>query len=151
MIVGVLSDTHGTLSKRALRALRGVDHILHAGDVGDPAILAALEKVAPLTAVRGNTDGGDWARALPPTDMIELKGKLLYLLHDLYLLDLDPLTAGVHVVISGHTHQGAISEDKGILYFNPGSASQGRNGVPPSVGRITISRTGLHPQIIQLD
>lgn len=150
MIIGVLSDTHGTLDPRAMAALRGVDRIIHAGDVGGPEVLAALEAIAPVNAVRGNMDGDDWGRQLPAVDMIELDGRLFYVLHDLNILDLDPAAAGIEVIISGHTHQPAIMRANDTLYFNPGSAGHGRHGAPPSVGRIRISAGGLHPEIIHL-
>lgn len=150
MIIGLISDTHGSLNKEALQALRGSDHILHAGDIGGAAILEQLATLAPVTAVRGNTDGGSWAAALPPTEMRELGGKCFYLLHDPATLDLDPPAAGIDVVVSGHTHQASIAHTDGVLYFNPGSASQGRHGGTTSVGRITIDDTGLHPRIIAL-
>ncbi len=150
MHIGIISDTHGFLSKSAVDALKGVDHIVHAGDVGGPEILQALNLIAPVTAVRGNTDGGSWAKQLPPTNMISIENVTLYVLHDLHTLDIDPETAGITVVISGHTHQPEIKNANGILYFNPGSAGQARNGGPLSIGRITISDSGSHPEIIVL-
>ena len=150
MIVGVISDTHGTLHPAVLAAFKGVDRIVHAGDIGGPDVLATLETVAPVTAVRGNMDGDGWAVRLPAADMLDLGGRLFYVLHDLYALDLDPVAAGIQAVISGHTHQASIKRANGILYFNPGSASHGRNGAPPSVGRIKIAANGLHPEIIRL-
>lgn len=150
MVIGVISDTHGTLSAKALNALEGVDHIIHAGDVGNPDVLRALQDAAPTNSVRGNMDGSAWAGNLPPNDVIELGGMVFYLVHDLYAMDIDPLAAGVDVVISGHTHQPEIKRHKGVLYFNPGSASHGRHASPPSVGRIEITQDRIIPEIITL-
>ena len=151
MHIGIISDTHGFLSKSAVDALKGVDHIVHAGDVGGPEILQALNLIAPVTAVRGNTDGGSWAKQLPPTDMISIEDVTLYVLHDLHTIDIDPETAGITVVISGHTHQPEIKNTNSILYLNPGSASQARNGGPKSIGRIKILNKTIQPEIVVLD
>ena len=151
MKIGIISDTHGFLSQQAFEALKGVDYILHAGDVGGPEIISALDLIAPVTAVRGNTDGGIWAKRLPSTDVVSLANKTLYVIHDLHTLDIDPSAAGIHVVISGHTHRPEIKTTGNILYLNPGSASQSRNAGPLSVGRISISNNGLQPEIIFLN
>ena len=148
MIVGLISDTHGTLTTEAYAALDGVDHILHAGDIGSPAVLETLQRLAPVTGVRGNTDHAVWARSLPATEMLSLGEKVIYLLHDLATLDLDPASAGIQIVVSGHTHRPDITHANGILYINPGSASQQRHGGPLSVARITLSAGGLIPEII---
>jgi len=150
MKIGIISDTHGNLRPDAFEALKQADHILHAGDVGDPEVLEALERLAPLSCVRGNMDGGAWSKSLPPSEMVELGGKVIYLVHDLYTMDIDPLTAGVEVIVSGHTHQSEIRNDQGILYLNPGSASYGRYGSPPSLGWIEISNGHIRPRIVTL-
>ena len=150
-IIGIISDTHGFLSQQASDALRGVDHIVHAGDVGGPEILQALNLLAPVTAVRGNTDGGNWAKQLPPGNMVSIAGITLYVLHDLYSIDIDPAAAGVQVVVSGHTHRPEIKTTNDILYLNPGSASQARNGGPKSIGRIKILNSTIQPEIIFLN
>lgn len=150
MVIGVISDTHGTISAKALNALEGVDHILHAGDVGDPDVLRVLQDTAPTNSVRGNMDGSAWARKLPPNDVIELGGLVFYLVHDLYMMDIDPLAGGIDIVISGHTHQPKIKRHQGVLYFNPGSASHGRHASLPSVGRIEIFQDRIIPKIITL-
>ena len=151
MHIGIISDTHGTLTRRALDALSGVDHILHAGDIGSPEVLQALRKVAPTDAVRGNTDGGDWSEDLPATDMLQVGNATFYLLHDLQALDLDPPAAGVQVVIHGHTHQAEHRTRNGVIYFNPGSASFRRHGGALSIGRIELSNGRIEPRIIVLD
>ena len=148
--IGIISDTHGTLNGNALGALSGVDYILHAGDIGDPDVIKALQGIAPTYAVRGNMDGGSWCDGIPVTDMLELGSTVFYMLHDLNCLDLDPQSAGVQVVIHGHTHQSASKTRNGILYFNPGSASIRRYGGPLSVGRIDIADGRIAPRIIQL-
>jgi len=149
--IGIISDTHGSLSKQALDALSGVGHILHAGDIGSPGVLQALQTLAPISAVRGNMDGGQWCENLPRTDMLEIDRTTFYMLHDLHALDLDPRSAGVQIVIHGHTHQSANRTHDGVLYFNPGSASFGRHGGPLSVGRIELVDGQIVPRIILLE
>ncbi len=130
MLIGVVSDTHGLFRPELLRALAGVSHILHAGDVGKPEILTQLARIAPVTAIRGNIDGdiGGWGAwsCLPATEIIELAGCLLYMVHALQDLDLNPEAAGIGVVITGHTHQASIERRRGVLYLNPGSAGPRR-------------------------
>jgi putative phosphoesterase len=150
--VGIISDTHGMLTRQALDALSGVDHILHAGDIGAPEVLQLLGTVAPVHAVRGNMDGGAWCRDLPYSDMVELDATTFYLLHDLNALDLDPQAAGVQVVVHGHTHRAADKIHSGVLYFNPGSASRpGHPGGPLSLGILELGKDGLDPRIIVLN
>jgi hypothetical protein len=151
LIIGIISDTHGTLNPKALDALNGVDHILHAGDIGSPQVLQALRDLAPTHAVRGNMDGGRWCEGLPAIDMLEINQTTFCLLHDLHTLDLDPRSAGVQVVIHGHTHQPANKIHASVLYFNPGSASIRRYGGPLSVGRIELIDGRIVPKILVLD
>jgi len=152
MIVGVISDTHGLLRPQALRALAGVDHILHAGDVGGPEILDALARMAPVTAIRGNVDAEPWARKLPQTAVVELNGVAIYMLHDLGQLDLKPEAAGMQVVVYGHSHQPKIEEKSGVLYFNPGSAGPRRFTLPVSVGKLVIEgNDDVRGELIELD
>ena len=141
-MIGVISDTHGLLRPQALDALEGSSLILHAGDVGDPDILVALESLAPVIAIRGNTDRGEWSRSLPETRVVEVDGALLYLIHDLSLLDLAPEAAGIGGVIFGHTHLPELREKSGVLYFNPGSAGPRRFDYPVTVGRLEMGREG---------
>jgi len=148
--IGVISDTHGMLRPGALDALRGADHIFHAGDVGDPAILDALRALAPLTAIRGNIDERGACSHLPPTEVVELAGRSFYLLHDVHALDLDPAAAGFAGVISGHSHKPRIDWHKGVLYFNPGSAGPRRFSLPISIGLLTVYADRMEPQLLDL-
>ena len=150
MLIGVISDTHGLLRPEAISALRGVDHILHAGDVGDPLILDHLAQIAPITAIRGNIDSSGVCAQLPTTEMVGLGGKTFYILHDLKQLDLDPQAATIDAVISGHSHQPVIEWRKGILYFNPGSAGPRRFSLPVSLGLVSIRDQAIVPDLVTL-
>jgi putative phosphoesterase len=138
--IGVISDTHGLLRPEAVAALAGVERIIHAGDIGERAVLDALGRLAPVSAVRGNNDRGSWAREIPETEVVEIGGVALYVLHDLHELDLDPRAAGFAAVIAGHSHQPRQEERDGVLYFNPGSAGPRRFRLPVSLGRLTVER-----------
>ncbi len=150
--MGVISDTHGLLRPEALAALRGADHLVHAGDIGKPEVLGDLRAVAPLTAVRGNNDREAWARAVPDRISVRLGGIVLYVLHDLKALDLDPAAAGFRVVVSGHSHQPQIEERDGVLYVNPGSAGPRRFRLPVSVALLEIDggRVRARLEMLQL-
>ena len=150
MRIGVISDTHGLLRPVAIDALQGVEHILHAGDVGDPAILEALSKLAPVTAISGNIDVGGACGYLPATELIMLGGHTFYMLHDRQALDLDPVAAGFSAVISGHSHKPLIEWRKGVLYMNPGSAGPRRFSLPISLGLVTIQDGLLRPELVTL-
>jgi len=150
VIIGVISDTHGLLRPEAVAVLAGVEHILHAGDVGDPAILDALRKIAPVTAIRGNVDVSGDCAWLPETELVELGGVGIYMLHDLNALDLNPIAAGVAVVISGHSHKAKIERKKGVLYFNPGSAGPKRFSLPISVGLLEIVDGRVEARVVEL-
>jgi uncharacterized protein len=138
MLIGVISDTHGLLRPEALAALRGVEHILHAGDVGDIAILDALREIAPVTAIRGNVDGTGACAKLPATDVVELRDRLFYLVHSVHDLDINPVVAGVAMVVSGHSHRASVEVRDGVIYFNPGSAGPRRFSLPVTVGFVTV-------------
>ena len=138
MKVGVISDTHGLLRPEALAALKEVEHILHAGDVGDFAILDRLRAIAPITAIRGNIDAWGACAELPATDFVELNGKIFYLVHSVKDLDINPVVAGVAVVVSGHSHRPSIEERNGIFYLNPGSAGPRRFDLPVSIALIDV-------------
>lgn len=150
MRIGLISDTHGLLRSQALEALRGSELIIHAGDVGKPEILTSLRELAPVVAVRGNVDKAEWARTLPETALAEAGKILLYVLHDVNALDLNPSVAGFHVVISGHSHQPGKSERNGILYINPGSAGPRRFQLPVTVARLDLSRTPFGVEFVEL-
>ena len=150
MIIGVISDTHGLLRPEALELLRGSEHIIHAGDIGAPEIIAKLEKIAPVTAIRGNVDTQAWARRFAETEVAELGGLYLYVIHDANALDLNPKAAGFAAVISGHSHKPKQEVKDGVLYFNPGSAGPGRFKLPISVGRLTIDEGHLTSEILQV-
>lgn len=150
MRIGVISDTHGLLRPEAIAALRGSEHILHAGDVGDAEILDQLRRLAPLTAIRGNVDLSGACAQLPATELVQLAGRSIYMLHDRHALDLDPAAAGIAVVISGHSHHPVIQWHKGILYFNPGSAGPRRFSLPVSLGFLTITGSGIEPQLQEI-
>jgi putative phosphoesterase len=148
--VGVISDTHGLLRPEALAVLAGSDYIIHAGDVGNPAILPALESIAPLMAIRGNIDTQPWARHLPASNVLEVGDVLIYIVHNLGELDLKPGAAGFEAVIYGHSHKPAQETKNGVLYFNPGSAGPRRFRLPITVGRLKISGKKLSAEIIEL-
>jgi putative phosphoesterase len=149
-MIGVISDTHGLLRPEAMEALRGVEHILHAGDVGDPSILDSLRNLAPVTAIRGNIDVDGPCSQLPATEVITLHGHTFYMLHDRHALDLDPGAAGFSAVISGHSHKPLIEWRNGVLYMNPGSAGPRRFSLPVSIGLLTIGADGLQPRLVTL-
>jgi putative phosphoesterase len=159
--IGVISDTHGKLRPQALAELQGSDYIIHAGDVGSPEILDQLSAIAPVTAVRGNVDVEPWAQRLPETNVLEVNvgdGKdgggspvVLYVLHDLAQLDLDPAAAGFSAVIFGHSHQPGYEWRKGVLYLNPGSAGPRRFRLPVTVARLRVRGGKLKPEIVHLE
>jgi len=148
--VGLISDTHGLLRPQALEALRGSDAIVHAGDIVDPAILAALGAIAPLTAVRGNNDRGDWAGSLPETAVLALGGVRVFVVHDRAHLARHPAAAGADVVVTGHSHQPVVERRDGILFVNPGSAGPRRFKLPVTVGRLDIAGGRAQAAIVAL-
>jgi len=148
--IGVISDTHGLVRPEALEALRGCGHIIHAGDMGDPRILERLSRLAPVTAVRVNVDGGAWARKIPRTDVVEIQGFTIYVLHNLVELDLNPESAGFRAVIYGHSHVPRQEFKNGVLYFNPGSAGPKRFHLPISVGKLLVESDKLRAEIFEL-
>jgi len=149
MLIGVISDTHGLLRPEALAALRGVEHILHAGDVGDVAILEALRMIAPVTAIRGNVDVSGACAELPATDVVELGDRLFYLVHSVHDLDINPAAAGVAMVVSGHSHKAKVEIKNGVVYFNPGSAGPRRFSLPVTVGFVTVE-DGVEASVLEL-
>ena len=148
--IGLISDTHGLLRPEAVTVLRGADHIIHAGDVGRGDILDILERLAPLTAVRGNVDHTGRPAVLPETAVVEWNGSSLYVLHDLAQLDLDPAAAGFGAVISGHSHRPEVQRRSGVLFVNPGSAGPRRFRLPVTVAKLTEGRGELQAVIVPL-
>lgn len=130
LTIGIISDTHGLLRPEALRMLAHVDHIIHGGDIGDPEIITALRRIAPVTAIRGNVDTGDWATEFAETEFVRLAGRLFYVLHDLNTLQVDPVAEDIDVIVSGHSHVPKINTVGGLLYLNPGSAGRRRFKLP---------------------
>jgi putative phosphoesterase len=148
--LGVIADTHGLLRPQVLKALAGVDLIIHAGDIGDPLILPRLERIAPVQAVRGNVDRGDWAADLPLTRVVEVGDVHLYVLHELYCLDLDPTAAGFAAVIFGHSHSPHLEDKNGVLFLNPGSAGPRRFTLPVTLARLRVQGASITAQLIEL-
>jgi putative phosphoesterase len=149
--IGVVSDTHALLRPEVLPLLAGVESILHLGDVGDINILKALEKIAPVTAIRGNIDREEWCSRLPETEVRLIEGRYLYLLHDLETLHLDPAAAKFAVVLYGHSHKAAIWRHKGVLYFNPGSCGPRRFNLKVTIGHLHLGPDGtITPEIIEV-
>lgn len=148
--VGLISDTHGLLRVAALDALRGSDLIVHAGDIGGPTVLSELSQIAPVRAVRGNNDRGPWAEAIPATDLLEIGATLLYVLHDLGELDIDPIATGCRIVVTGHSHRPAHEIRDGVHFVNPGSAGPRRFSLPVSVGKLTVVGVEVEVQLLEL-
>ena len=151
IVVGVISDTHGRLFPSAEKALAGVDAIIHAGDIGGSQVLDDLKRIAPVYAVRGNMDSGEWTGGLPQADVVAMGEAQFYVLHDLYALALDPRAAGFQAVISGHTHRAAATRKNGVLYVNPGSASLPKISEPASLALIRIRGKQLEVDFVRLD
>lgn len=151
MVIGVISDTHGRISKQALEALNGSHAIIHAGDVGSPEVIKSLEEIAPVYPVRGNTDRGMWAENLPMFQLVQLEDKLFYVLHDIGMLNVDPKIMGIDAVIYGHSHVPKEETRRDVLYFNPGSAGPKRFKLPICLGRIKIADGELAVEWIDLE
>ena len=148
--IGLISDTHGLLRKEAVEALRGSELILHPGDVGNAEILEELRKIAPVIAVRGNVDTAPWAQALPETAVAQAGAALIYVLHDVNALDLNPAASGFHIVVSGHSHKPGKSERDGVLYINPGSAGPRRFRLPVTVAHLRLGRLPYEVEFVDL-
>lgn len=148
--IGVISDTHGLLRWEAEAALASVDHIIHAGDVGTPEVLERLQRIAPVTAVRGNNDKGAWAEPLPDTAIVDIGGQRLYVLHDIAKLDVDPVADGIAAIIAGHSHKPAVAEKDGVLFVNPGSAGPRRFTLPVAVAKIFVGDGAIRAEICNL-
>jgi len=150
MLIGIISDTHGLLRPEAEERLAGVEHIIHAGDIGSPEIVPRLRAIAPTTAIRGNVDTQEWAREFPDREALTLAGRSIYVLHDLGDLSLDPVTAGFDIVISGHSHRPRVETFDGVLYLNPGSAGPRRFGLQITLATLNLSDDAILPEIHQL-
>ncbi|MGD0901914.1 MAG: metallophosphoesterase family protein [Terracidiphilus sp.] len=152
MKIGVISDTHDLLRPEVAPALRGVERILHLGDVGGPSVLQALQRIAPVTAIRGNVDREGPSSELPETEVVLIAGRYVYMLHDLKTLHLDPAAGKFAAVLFGHTHVPNFYRRKGVLYFNPGSCGPRRFDLPVTVGLLTVGEDGeLEAEIIPLN
>jgi uncharacterized protein len=151
MKIGVISDTHGLLRPAAEQCLAGVAHIIHAGDIGRPEVIAGLRRIAPVMAIKGNVDTADWAARYPDTRTIKLGGLVIHVLHDVNELKLDPVADGIDVVISGHSHRPGIETVDGVLYLNPGSAGPRRFSLPITLAILELTESGIRPVIHQLD
>ena len=149
-LIGVISDTHGLVRPEAIEALSGVDMILHAGDIGNAAVLDKLGEIAPVVAVRGNNDRGDWAESLPEWEVVEIGNVSIYMLHDLQEIDITAAGA-FQVVVSGHSHKPLVEERRGVLYLNPGSAGPRRFSLPVSLAHLrVVAGSAIKPKLIEL-
>ena len=148
--VGLISDTHALIRDEALRALARCAHIIHAGDIVRPEILGRLREIAPVTAVRGNNDRGEWADSLPDWDVVEFGLVSVYVRHDRAQLDFDPPAAGFRVIVTGHSHKPTVETREGVLYVNPGSAGPRRFRLPIAVAELTIDGERVEARIIDL-
>jgi uncharacterized protein len=151
MQVGLISDTHGLLRPEATAALRGCEFIVHAGDIGDSSIIDRLSRIAPTTAVRGNNDNDEWASRIPETEVLQVGAVVIYVVHDLAKLDIDPAARGFHVVVSGHSHQPAVEWRDDVLFINPGSAGPRRFKLSVSVATLTIAHEVITPRLVELN
>ncbi len=150
-LIGVISDTHGLVRPQALQALRGVDLIIHAGDIGAPEVMDALKSIAPVVAIKGNNDNEAWATSLPDTKLVQLNAAKLYVIHNVRELDLDPVARGIQVVISGHSHKPSVVKRDGVLYLNPGSAGPRRFKLPVAVGKLHVNSLNVKAELIELE
>ena len=150
MRIGVISDTHGLLRPEAEQCLAGVAHIIHAGDIGRPEVIAGLRRIAPVIAIKGNVDTADWTARYPTTKTVKLGGRAIHVLHDVHELKFDPASNGIDVVISGHSHKPDIETVDGVLFLNPGSAGPRRFSLPITLATLELTRSGIRPVIHQL-
>jgi len=148
--LGIISDTHGLLRPEAERGLAGVDHIIHAGDIGRNDIIDRLRLIAPVTAIRGNIDTADWAKVYPETATVRLEGRTFFVVHDVHDLQIDPAAEGIDVVVSGHSHRAQIKTVGRVLYLNPGSAGPRRFKLPVTLATLEVAAGALAPVIHDL-
>jgi uncharacterized protein len=149
-VIGLISDTHGLLRPQAIAALAGVDLIIHAGDIGNPSVITELKKIAPVAAIKGNNDTGDWAKRLPEYRSVKVGQHRLYVIHNVHELEFNPAARKFRVVISGHSHQPVVAEKDGVLFVNPGSPGPRRFKLPVAVGKILVDGTNVRAEIIEL-
>ena len=149
-VIGLISDTHGLIRPEALEALKGVELIIHAGDIGKPEVIAALKAIAPVLAIKGNNDIGNWARPLPDTKLVKSGDTQLYVIHNVKDLDCDPVARGYQAVVSGHSHKPSVATRDGVLFVNPGSAGPRRFKLPIAVGKLFIEHNRVSAEIIEL-
>lgn len=149
-IIGIISDTHGLVRPEAVAALSGCDQIIHAGDIGTYQVIEKLSLIAPVTAIKGNIDKGEWSAAFPNDTVVAVRNKFIYVLHDLNDLDLDPVAAGFNVVVAGHSHKPSITSSDGVLYLNPGSAGPRRFKLPVTVAMLKISGEEINAEIVDI-
>ena len=148
--IGIISDTHGLLRPEAITALRDSHLIIHAGDIGKPEVLAELETIAPIIAIKGNNDLGPWAKAIPTTQSTTIGGHQIFVIHDVKQYEFDPIHAPFTIIISGHSHKPTVTEQNGILFLNPGSAGPRRFTLPITVARLYIQGPRLSHEFISL-
>jgi len=148
--IGIISDTHGLLRPEAEQHLTGADHIIHGGDIGSPDIIAGLQQIAPVTAIRGNVDTARWAATYTDTALVRLAGRTFYVLHDLKTLQVSPAALGIDIVVSGHSHVPKLETVDGVLYLNPGSAGPRRFKLSITLATVDITPDGLQPAIHEL-
>lgn len=149
--IGILSDTHDLLRPGAKDFLRGSDIVVHAGDICEEAVLSELSSIAPVIAVRGNNDKGAWAQGLRETELFQAGDVFVYVIHDLAELDIDPASAGVRIVVSGHSHKPKIEEKDGVIFLNPGSAGPRRFKLPISVAEVVVRGDEVSARTVELD
>jgi uncharacterized protein len=149
--IGIISDTHGLLRPEAIACLKGSDLIIHGGDIGKADVLRQLASRAPVTAVRGNNDKGTWAHSVPTVEVLQIGIVLIYVIHNIAELDLDPKAAGFRVVVSGHSHKPSVEERDGVLYVNPGSAGPRRFKLPIAVAELTVTGNSVRAHIVELE
>jgi len=149
-LIGIISDTHGLVRPQAIEALAGVEMILHAGDVGNQQVLDTLNEIAPVVAVRGNNDKGDWAESLPDWEVVEVGDVSIYMVHDVKEIDISPSGAGFQVVVSGHSHKPSVEEQRGVLYVNPGSAGPRRFTLPVTLAHLNVNGKKIKAHIVEL-
>jgi len=149
--IGLISDTHGVLRREAVAFLRGSDFIVHAGDIGHAGVLEELASIAPVTAVRGNNDKGPWAETVQETEVLQVDQILIYVVHNIAELDVDPVAAGFQVVVSGHSHKPTVEERDGVLYVNPGSSGPRRFKLPVALAELIVNGNSARARVVELD